>query len=185
LIRVLALDTSTHTGWAHDNDAGNGPNWGTFNLPGWRPADVDKSGAALIEFVKVTVARKHITHVVIERPFTVYGHAADRKNPDLAAALMAFASVCGAAAVYAGIDAKNVRVVSPSSVRKHFIDNGRHPEAKMAVMRRCRALGWKIDNDNEADALACWDYAKSILDPGWAARSTPLWGQQHDKQAGD
>lgn len=177
MIRVLALDTSTHTGWAHCNPMAGRPLYGTWRLPGWRPADVDKSGAMLIENICKVVRDHEITHVCIERPFTVYGHAHDRKNPDLAAALMAFASVSAAAAVFAGVPAKQVTVASPATVRKHFIDNGRHPEPKLAVMRRCRALGWAPADDNQGDALATWDYAKSTLDPGWAHRTTRLFGE--------
>lgn len=33
--------------------------------------------------------------------------------------------------------------------------------AKEAVMNRCRALGWPVRNDDEADAVALWDYAAS------------------------
>lgn len=67
-----------------------------------------------------------------------------------------------------------VRVVDyqVQSIRKHFLgkaltsrdfpgltkDESR-AEIKRVVMNRCRALGWKVDTDDEADACALWDYA--------------------------
>lgn len=59
-----------------------------------------------------------------------------------------------------------------SSIRKHFLgrnltsrdypglskDQAR-AEIKQVVMNRCRALGWQVDTDDEADACALLDYA--------------------------
>lgn len=182
LVRVLALDTSTHTGYAFDNPEGNGPLSGVQILCGWKPRDVDKSYAKLMDLIERIVAGHAITHVVIERPFNVYAHtgfgksksAGKAKDPDLANALLGFVAVAGGMAQRLGCD---VSTVSPSTVRKHFIGNGAHPEPKLAVQRRCRALGWPAIDDNAADALATWDYAKSVLDPGWASRSTPLFAR--------
>lgn len=59
-----------------------------------------------------------------------------------------------------------------SSIRKHFL--GKHlttrdypgltkdearREIKKVVINRCRALGWQVDTDDEADACALLDYA--------------------------
>lgn len=181
-VRILALDTSTNTGWAHDGllQDCNVPAYGTLRLNGWKPADVSASYATLMAFVRRTVEAIEATHVVIERPLTVYAHsgwkgANARKDPDLANALLGFVAVSEGMAQLCG--AKPL-LVTPSTVRKHFIGNGAHPEPKLAVMRRCRQLGWRPQDDNAADALACWDYAKSVLDPGWASRTTPLF-QEH------
>lgn len=50
-------------------------------------------------------------------------------------------------------------------IRRHFIGRGdlRRDPAKAAVMRRCKQLGWNVSNDDEADACAVWDYARSRL----------------------
>jgi len=58
-----------------------------------------------------------------------------------------------------------------ATIRKHFIGHGRLPraEAKRAVLTRCKQLGWRVRNDNEADACAVWDYARMIA----AGRTTP------------
>lgn len=50
-----------------------------------------------------------------------------------------------------------------STIRKHFIGHGRlkRADAKRATIARCGQLGWKVANDDEADAAALWDYACS------------------------
>jgi Holliday junction resolvasome RuvABC endonuclease subunit len=59
----------------------------------------------------------------------------------------------------------NIRVVEypVQTIRKHFIGNGalKRNEAKSAVMIRCKQLGWHVTNDNEADAAAVWEYART------------------------
>lgn len=52
-----------------------------------------------------------------------------------------------------------------SSIRKHFLGHGRMPgqAAKEAVFGRCCKLGWKVENDNESDAAALWDFARAKL----------------------
>lgn len=57
------------------------------------------------------------------------------------------------------------------SVRRHFLGHvptartlettkaKAKPQIKRMVMDRCVSLGWPVANDDEADALAIWDYA--------------------------
>lgn len=177
-IRVLALDTSTATGWAHDDLNGGKPIWGTWPLGSWKRDLVDHAFAKLLEHVSERIATAGITHVAIEEPLNVYAHSGwqgskARKDPDLAAALLGFWACATGMARARGCQ---VFETSPATVRRHFIGHGRHPDPKAAVMGRCRQLGWKIENDNEADALSIWDYTKSVLDPGFAHRGTPLFG---------
>lgn len=51
-----------------------------------------------------------------------------------------------------------------NSIRKHFIGNGGlgGAKAKRATMQMCLHIDWPVDNHNEADALAVWDYAGHI-----------------------
>lgn len=55
---------------------------------------------------------------------------------------------------------------APGTVRKHFLGKGMTPrkskEIKEAVMARCRQLGWNVETDHEADALAILDYTLAI-----------------------
>lgn len=161
MIRVLALDTSTHTGWAHCSDVPGRPRFGTLDLPGWRRESIGRSYAKLHEFLDVKITAHGITHLVIERPLTVHAHAQDTgKNADLAAALLGFVAVSECVASLKGI---RCHVESPQTVRKHFVGNGRPVDPKLAVVARCKQLGWKVCDDNQADALATWDYARAML----------------------
>jgi hypothetical protein len=45
------------------------------------------------------------------------------------------------------------------------------------VVRQCYAMGWKVTDDNEADALALWSFMCSLLDPKLAVVPTPLFQQ--------
>lgn len=174
-VRVLALDTSTHCGWATDalETEGGPPRFGTWELGGYSPKAVGHAFGKLFDLIDTEIKALRITHVVIEAPLNVYAHSGfkgskARKEPDLSAALLGFWAIAeGAAAV----NRVQMFQVQPATVRKHFIANGRHPDPKAAVMARCRQLGWKPQNDNEGDALSIWDYAKSVLDPGWAGRA--------------
>ena len=44
--------------------------------------------------------------------------------------------------------------------------------AKELTMRQCRAMGWEVEDDNEADALAVWHFMCSILEPKLAVAPT-------------
>ena len=63
-----------------------------------------------------------------------------------------------------------------SSVRKHFLGRnltrrdfphlapGRaRTEIKRAVIARCHQLGWRVEDDDQADACALWDYAAATI----------------------
>lgn len=62
--------------------------------------------------------------------------------------------------------------VAVSTVRKHFLGHGRvaRQDAKKRTIDRCRiTLGWIVENDDEADACAIWDYACTKHVPGHQA----------------
>lgn len=50
------------------------------------------------------------------------------------------------------------------TIRKHFVGRGnlKRAEAKAATIARCTMLGWHVTNDNEADAAAVWEYARTV-----------------------
>lgn len=51
-----------------------------------------------------------------------------------------------------------------STVRKLFLGHGRPDNAKAKVIRRCRDLGWRVQDDHQADAAAIWTYTKMDVD---------------------
>ena len=84
-----------------------------------------------------------------------------------------------------------VETYDVQKVRQHFVGqsrfkNGFDPErgrkissrdaAKQATEARCRMLGYHVEDDNQADAIALWHYAATQIDPAVGVRSTPLFG---------
>jgi hypothetical protein len=69
--------------------------------------------------------------------------------------------------------------VSVGDVRGHFIGERslKRDAAKRAVMRRCQQLGWSVDDDNQADALALWSYAAALIEPDWGLQLSPLFNK--------
>jgi Holliday junction resolvasome RuvABC endonuclease subunit len=61
---------------------------------------------------------------------------------------------------------------------KKFLTGDGHAD-KDAMMKMCRLLGWEFgDDDNAADACAGWAHLRSLLEPGWAPRTTPLFARR-------
>lgn len=151
---LLALDLALKTGWAAGIPCGP-VSHGSFKLHG--TADP----ARLLEMVREVTAlldRFNVTHMVAEAPFI-------GKRRNTAMALYGYR----AAAMIACAN-KKVRVhdlVEPSKIRKHFIGAGglKRADAKSAVIEKCQWRGWTPANDDEADALALWDYQCALLDP--------------------
>jgi len=143
----------------------------------------DRIGDVLVSVPVIRALRQRYPHALIHMLFSAanYGvrHAvapyvdhAWRYDKTPASAVRLVGAVRAAAA------RANVRthMVASSTVRKHFIDSGglKSKEAKRAVIERCRLLGWAVEDDNAADATACWSYGISLVAPKWSPRSTPL-----------
>lgn len=62
------------------------------------------------------------------------------------------------------------------AVRKLFIGKGnvRGDLAKPEVMRICRSLGWSPDNADEGDAMACWLFECTRVEPRLAQHCDPI-----------
>jgi hypothetical protein len=63
------------------------------------------------------------------------------------------------------------------SIRRHFIDLSAcaKGQGKIMVQSKCRQLGWLVgDDDDAADACACWSYQAGLIDPEQAIRISPL-----------
>jgi hypothetical protein len=68
---------------------------------------------------------------------------------------------------------------SVGDVRAHFIGDRmlKREAAKRETLRRCRALGWPVDDDDAADACALWSFAASLIDPAQALKLSPLFNK--------
>lgn len=182
-MRVLALDCSRTTGFAHDGPNEGAPITGIWRLP---PLDPDNCGRAFAElFVRIedTIKLVGIDCVVFEAPLPVnaHVHGSARKDPDLAYALLGLAVISETMPEVLRLRGThpNIEVFSAhiQTVRRHFVGCGYPQDPKIVVKRMCRTLGWPVIDDNAADAAAVWCYAKSIKDPKWAPNGTPLFAQ--------
>jgi hypothetical protein len=74
-------------------------------------------------------------------------------NINTSTLLFGLPAIMGAVAYLKGI--YDVRKARTTDVRHHFIGcNPKGKDGKKLVMRQCRAMGWTVEDDNEADALA-------------------------------
>lgn len=157
---ILALDTSTKTGWAVGASADN-LTFGTFELSGWRADTVGTAYVQLYEFVSAMCAMHDVSACVIERPLSVTAHAStQRKNNDLAAALLGYVAVAECAAIASGV---RCFVVAPTTVRKFYLGNGKPKNPKSAVIAECHNRGFRVADDNQADAISIWHYARHAI----------------------
>jgi hypothetical protein len=72
-----------------------------------------------------------------------------------------------------------IEAATVGDIRGHFLGARglRRDAAKRATVERCRALGWRCENDNEGDALALWSYACAQVDPTTALQMSPLFNK--------
>jgi hypothetical protein len=159
---ILALDLAKRTGWAR----------GILNTE------------ELLEFGSVTFGKENASNyarfahalrwavdifkndppdvLVIEAPIQVQAFSVQQGAKilfGLPAVITAVAHECG---VYA-IHEHDVR-----DIRNLFIGHRRlkTQQAKEATMRRCKQLGWKVEDHNAADACALWAYECARVRPG-------------------
>lgn len=170
-MRVLALDLSSKTGWACDGITPGAPMTGVWRLPKLDALNQDRAFVQLDELIEATIIERAIECLVWEAPLNVYAHAgvdrfggtrgSARKDPDLAHALIGL----GVIAAFRGTKLNLVtRAMDVQTVRRQFVGHGRPEDPKNAVMKRCAQLGWRVEDDNAADAAAVWFCAKAAAD---------------------
>lgn len=169
-MKVLAFDTAILTGVAF-GCAGGTPHAFTVDLG---KAEWDVRFARALRMVERYVSDFRPDIVAVEGPA-----AGGYQNLDLIGL-----TVCVRA--QARRMGCQTRVYMANSVRKHFLGKAlkakdfpgkTHAAAKAAikgqVIQRCRALGWKIDEPDAADAAALWDYACALESQSHQMTSLP------------
>ena len=166
---LLALDIATVTGFAY-GPVPNAPPptalevasgapapkpWSGIHRmapPGASVADVmlgfDRFATELIALAKPRV-------LVFEAPLLKTGNS----NITTARKLLGMAAWCEALAKRAGVGM--IREAHNQTVKRHFAAHGR--ATKEQIIAECRGRGWEVCDDNEADALALWDYGAYCL----------------------
>lgn len=158
-MRIAALDIATTTGICA-GEAGATPTWWEVNLG--EPPDGRRFSNIL-----------RLTQGILEahRPDLVVVEAAIG-GAKASAYLIGLVACVRGCAWNRGVRCEMAHL---GSIRKHFLGRAltvkdfpalKPAAAKKAmkaeVVKRCHLLGWKVDTDNEADAVALWDYACAI-----------------------
>jgi crossover junction endodeoxyribonuclease RuvC len=173
-MNVLALDLATLAGWAV-GEPGAEPAHGSVRF-----ASVGASHEAIFASAHKWMVEQMVLHepemVIWESPLPT-SFRQGRSTVDTTSLLYGLPAVVGTVAYLGGV--YNIRKADTKDVRLHFIGcNPKRAKAKPMVKRQCRAMGWEVDDDNEADALATWHYMCSLLEPKLALRPTPLFGRR-------
>jgi crossover junction endodeoxyribonuclease RuvC len=167
---VMALDLASVSGWAC-GEPGQQPAHGSIRF-----ASPGASHEAIFANAAVWIRQKIIDFnpglIVWEAPLATSFKRGNTTN-NTTTLLYGLPAIVGAVAYRHGVF--DCRKADTSAVRNHFIgSNPKRTKAKPMVIRQCRAMGWDVADDNEADALAVWSYMCALIDPKLAMRATPL-----------
>lgn len=171
---ILALDLASVTGWAVGEPGGK-PVHGSIRFASAGASHEAIFAEAMVWIVQVYEEYEPKT-VVWESPMPTSFNRG-RTNINTTTILFGLPAIIGSVAYLRGM--YDIRKADTKDVRMHFIGcNPKRAKAKPLVMRQCRAMGWEVIDDNEADALATWHYMSSLLEPKLAMAPTPLFGQR-------
>lgn len=170
---ILALDLASVSGWAVGEPGSRTPAHGTIRFAA-AGASHEAIFAKAYDWTTKMMDTFKPNLVVWEAPLpTSFRRVRGKTNADTTSILFGLPAVVGAAVYASGI--YDIRKAETNEVRRHFIfSNPKRVKAKPLVMQQCRAMGWEIADDNEADALATWSYMCAILDPKLSWRPMPL-----------
>jgi hypothetical protein len=168
--RVLALDLASTSGWAY-GEPGATPEHGSIRFAS-KGASHEAIFAKAAGWMVGMIDAYHPELIVWEAPLPT-SFSRGSTNTDTTSLLFGLPAVVGAAAYCCKVF--DVRKAETRAVRQHFIgQNPKRAKAKPMVMRQCRAMGWEVADDNEADALAVWHYMCALIEPKLAIAPTPL-----------
>lgn len=144
---ILALDLATHCGWA-TNPPHDDPCFGTEVLPS-TGKEVGPFIAAYDRWLRDTIEIQKPALVIYEQP-SLFA----KSTPDTVIKLNGLATHTEWLCHRKGIP---VRSANPSRLKKFFTGNGKAKKDEMVTAARRR--GWKVSDDNQADACAVWAWA--------------------------
>ncbi|XAI96298.1 Holliday junction resolvase [Microcystis phage Mae-JY30] len=166
---ILFLDLATVTGWA-EGEPGGRATAGRVRLgAGGDPGAICMAFNA---FLAPRLAAFRPARVIYEMPFL-----AGIKNANTVMITWGLAFVTVGLCKHYGVRAQDANL---NTIRKHVlgtVPRGKGVDVKGIVMNHVRGLGYEPEDDNVADAICGWLYACAVLDPGSAARTSPLFAQ--------
>lgn len=171
---ILALDLASTSGWAC-GEPGGSPSHGSIQFVS-AGASHEAVFAAALKWMSDMCASNGPTMVIWEAPMPT-SFSRGKTTSSTISLLYGLPAVMGAVAYLRGI--YDIRKADTKDVRNHFIgSNPKRAKAKPMVIRQCRAMGWEVRDDNEADALATWHYMCSLIEPKLALQVRPLFGRR-------
>lgn len=154
---LLALDiNSNRTGYAFGAREDAKPRSDAWKLPGGE--DLPRACASLYNSISGVCGLIHPNFVAIEAPLQMMIGSAAGARP-----AFVLKTLYGAAIAAAHNAKARVAPVSVGTWRKYFIGAGnlKGPEAKERSIARCKQLGWKAENHDEAEACGVWAWGLS------------------------
>lgn len=172
-MKTLALDIAAHTGWSiADNDRIIG-----YGSEQFSAKDPFKRALQMREWFKAGVLQNEIDQVVVEQYFP-----GKITNFDVVRGLLALHTAVGMTCHELNMSNKDVAI---ARWRSHFIGVSKAPKnikkpsqrtkwLKKAVIDKCLERGWKVTNDNTADALGIMDFVLCQSFPDYGVNTSPL-----------
>jgi Holliday junction resolvasome RuvABC endonuclease subunit len=153
-MKILALDLATNTGVAIGN-AHEKPLCSSERLG--EAGDLHGARFLQAQYMLSRLIKKHHPDLIAIEAAIAGGVQGGQERVQLAMGLRA----CVMSVAH--MHKTKVEEYAVQTVRKHFIGNAklRRDAAKTATINRCQQVGWRVANDNEADAAAVWDYART------------------------
>lgn len=169
---IMFLDLATVTGWC-EGVPGEKPISGSIRL-GYEGCTPEEKGAALFNFLAPKLMGFRYRMLVFEAPLDPR-RMGRKTNISTARTLMGLAYMAGSIASLTNTRYSEANV---SEVRSFILQGSKPPkdEVKRQVMKMVKTLGHTFKDDNEADAIAGWYYAGSLVQPSAqiASKLTPL-----------
>lgn len=152
---ILALDIASTTGWA-EGLPGERPVSGSISFKGTQP---ERMGA-MLAFLGARLSAFRYRLVIFEAPLDPrwMGKATNFNTSRL---LLGLTGVAEAVTNQTGHTPREANV---GDVRIHMLGcRPKAADAKAMVTAKARALGFDPRDDNEADALMLWHYARDVI----------------------
>lgn len=168
-MRLLSLDLSTHTGWSCGSLLPQPVTHGVLHLPK-TGEDIGRFLSAFREWLGHAIEELAPTDIVFESPIL--------RGKTSLAALRKLYGLAGVAEMVALDYEIPIQEASLSAIRKHFIGTSKAPKdiigddkrrawLKAHTVSECRRRGFRVADDNDADALALLSYALTLKHPGF------------------
>lgn len=156
---ILTLDLATNSGFCIGPPDATHPKFGHFTIPPTGD-DVGRFGITFDDWLAGVFDFNNVGLCVFEMPIL-----------PAQTQLMTVRKLTGLAMLTEmQCRRRNIkcREARASSVKKHFAGSGK--AKKVDTMDVCRKYGWRVTDDDEADACALWAYSVCLFAPEHAAR---------------